>query len=145
MKSIPPYRNFYWTTSTFFDDFRKSHWLIPKIGTKVRSKQALQKQPDTVIIACVLWALMQDHKNQTAAYRSIGSHLFKENFPERLRFCRICQNLSFVIKFIRFHFLCVNQFANDEQHYFLKSLISDITRRKKSIITVSSLAFLSRN
>lgn len=58
-----------------------------------------------MIIACVLWTLMQDYKNQSAAYRAIRSHLFNENFPERSRFCRICQNLSFVIKLIRFHFI----------------------------------------
>lgn len=70
-----------------------------------RRNVSLQKQSDTVIIACVLWTLMQEHKNQTAAYRAICSHLFNENFPERSRFCRICQNLSFVIKLIRFHFI----------------------------------------
>ncbi len=48
---------------------------------------------------------MDGHKNQSATFRAIRSHLFKEIFPEWSRFCQICQNLSFVIKLIRLHFI----------------------------------------
>ena len=125
-----------------------------------RRNVSLQKQSDTVIIACVLWTSMQDYKNQTAVYRAIRSHLFNENFPERSRFCRICQNLSFVIKLIRFHFIQELTVGTDlvivdsmpcplykpirNRRAKLLSEIADIgyNATKKSLITASNLAFL---
>ena len=76
---------------------------VPK-AIKYRKNSALQKQSDPVIISCVLWALMEGHQNQSEAYRAIRSTLFQDNFPERSRFCRICQNLAFTIKLIRSFF-----------------------------------------
>jgi Transposase DDE domain. len=72
---------------------------------KHRKNVGLQKQSDVVIISCVLWALMEGYKNQSDAYRAIRGNLFKDDFPERSRFCRICQNLAFVIKLIRYFFI----------------------------------------
>ncbi|WP_075492138.1 IS982 family transposase [Enterococcus thailandicus] len=72
---------------------------------KYRKNIVLQKQSDPVVISCVLWALMEGHQNQSEAYRAIRSTLFKDSFPERSRFCRICQNLAFTIKLIRYFFI----------------------------------------
>lgn len=54
----------------------------------------LQKQSDVVVIASYLWAIQEGCQTASAIYRVIRHNLFPDNFPERSRFCRICQNLA---------------------------------------------------
>ncbi|WP_230809400.1 IS982 family transposase [Streptococcus sobrinus] len=62
----------------------------------------LQKQPDVVIIASYLWAIQEGCRTASSIYRAIRHSLFPNDFPERSRFCRICQNLSQSIQHIRY-------------------------------------------
>lgn len=62
----------------------------------------LQKQPDVILIACYLWAVEEGCHTASAIYRAIRHSLFPSNFPERSRFCRICQNLSKSIQRMRY-------------------------------------------
>ena len=62
----------------------------------------LQKQPDVVIIASYLWAIQEGCRTASAIYRAIRHSLFPNDFPERSRFCRICQNLSQSIQRMRY-------------------------------------------
>lgn len=61
-----------------------------------------QKQPDVVIIASYLWAIQEGCRTASAIYRAIRHSLFPNDFPERSRFCRICQNLSQSIQRMRY-------------------------------------------
>ncbi|HFR3671434.1 TPA: IS982 family transposase, partial [Streptococcus suis] len=62
----------------------------------------LQKQSDVVVIASYLWAIQEGCRTASAIYRAIRHNLFPDNFPERSRFCRICQNLAQSIQRMRY-------------------------------------------
>lgn len=62
----------------------------------------LQKQSDAVIIASYLWAIQEGCRTASAIYRAIRHNLFPDNFPERSRFYRICQNLAQSIQRMRY-------------------------------------------
>ncbi|HEM5228743.1 TPA: IS982 family transposase [Streptococcus suis] len=67
---------------------------------EVRNRQNihLQKQSDVVVIASYLWAIQESCRTASAIYRAIRHNLF----PERSRFCRICQNLAQSIQRMRY-------------------------------------------
>ncbi|XHW69370.1 transposase [Streptococcus dysgalactiae subsp. equisimilis] len=65
----------------------------------------LQKQSDVILIASYLWALQEGCRTASAIYRAIRHNFFPDNFPERSRFCRICQNLAQSIQ--RMHYFMV--------------------------------------
>lgn len=83
---------------------------VPK-SVRFRKNVHLQMQPDVILISSYIWALQQGCKSANAIHRAIRTNLFPECFPERSRFCRICQNLSQTIQMMRY--------------YFVKPLISD--------------------
>ncbi|HEL1728995.1 TPA: IS982 family transposase [Streptococcus suis] len=58
----------------------------------------LQKQSDVVVLASYLWAIQEGCRTASAIYRAIRHNLF----PERSRFCRICQNLAQSIQRMRY-------------------------------------------
>ncbi|MGQ7197880.1 IS982 family transposase, partial [Escherichia sp. HC-TM1] len=62
-------------------------------------------QPDTVIIACVLWGFMLGYNSQRATYRAVRTILFFTEFPSRTRYTRLCANVTYAIKMIRFFFV----------------------------------------
>ncbi|MEE3746164.1 IS982 family transposase [Streptococcus suis] len=62
----------------------------------------LQKQSDVVVIASYLWAIQEGCRTASAIYRAIRHNLFPDNFPERSRFYRICQNLAQSIQRMRY-------------------------------------------
>lgn len=74
-------------------------------AVKNRRNTNLQKQSDTKIISAVIWGTMQGYATQSQLYRGIRSTLFPNDFPERSRFCRICQNLAFTVNVIRYFFI----------------------------------------
>lgn len=82
------------------------HRFVP---AKVRQRRNihLQKQPDAVIIASYLWAIQEGCCTASAIYRSIRHNLFPDKFPERSRFCRICQHLAQSIQRMRY-FMVLN-------------------------------------
>nr|WP_238385609.1 transposase [Streptococcus sp. S784/96/1] len=47
-----------------------------------------------ILNASYLWAFQEGCRTASAIYRAIRRNLFPDNFPERSRFCRICQNLA---------------------------------------------------
>ncbi|PQF72804.1 IS982 family transposase, partial [Enterococcus faecium] len=48
------------------------------------------KQRDTVIIACVIWGIINGYTSQRATYRAVCSVLFPNgDFPSRSRFTRL--------------------------------------------------------
>ncbi|MGM0123166.1 hypothetical protein IGI37_000532 [Enterococcus sp. AZ194] len=65
----------------------------------------LRKQSDPQIISAVIWSQMAGHKTQSSSYRAIRIEISPTDFPERSCFCRICQNLSFTIKLMRYFFI----------------------------------------
>ncbi|AGL47186.1 hypothetical protein [Streptococcus suis] len=71
---------------------------------KVRNRRNihLQKQSDVVVIASYLWAIQEGWRTASAVYSAIRHNLFPDNFPERSRFCRICQNLAQSIQRMRY-------------------------------------------
>ncbi|MBL3352756.1 IS982 family transposase, partial [Klebsiella pneumoniae] len=64
------------------------------------------KQRDTVIIACVIWGIINGYTSQRATYRAVCSVLFPNgDFPSRSRFTRLSSNLAYTIKIIRYFFI----------------------------------------
>lgn len=74
------------------------------VPSSVRNRRNvhLQKQPDVIIIASYLWALQEGCRTASTIYRAIRHILFPDNFPERSRFCRICQNFAQSIQRMRY-------------------------------------------
>lgn len=74
------------------------------VPSSVRNRRNvhLQKQPDVVIIASYIWAIQEGCRTASDIYRAIRHNLFPDNFPERSRFCRICQNLAQSIQYMRY-------------------------------------------
>ncbi|CAM3013495.1 Transposase [Streptococcus acidominimus] len=62
----------------------------------------LQKQSNVVVIASYLWAIQESCRTASAVYRAIRHNLFPDDFLERSRFCRICQNLAQSIQRMRY-------------------------------------------
>lgn len=77
------------------------HRFVPN---EVRNRRNihLQRQSDVVIIASYLWAVQEGYRTASAIYRAIRHNLFPNSFPERSRFCRICQNLAQSIQRMRY-------------------------------------------
>ncbi len=71
----------------------------------------LQKQSDVILIASYLWALQEGCRTASAIYRAIRHNFFPDNFPERSRFCRICQNLAQSIQ--RMHYFMVSDICQN--------------------------------
>ena len=71
----------------------------------------LQKQSDEILIASYLWALQEGCRTASAIYRAIRHNFFPDNFPERSRFCRICQNLAQSIQ--RMHYFMVSDICQN--------------------------------
>ena len=78
------------------------HNCIPdKIKNRRNTDQL--KQRDTVIIACVIWGIINGYTSQRATYRAVCSVLFPNgDFPSRSRFTRLSSNLAYTIKIIRY-------------------------------------------
>lgn len=74
-------------------------------SVKYQRNVHLQIQPDAIIITSYLWALQQGCKSMSAIYRAIRQALFPDEFPERSRFGRICQNLAQSIQAMRYYFV----------------------------------------
>ncbi|MFZ2714466.1 MAG: hypothetical protein WAX68_05225 [Streptococcus suis] len=81
--------------STLYDCF------VPS-SVRNRRNVHLQKQPDVVIITSYIWAIQEGCRTASDSYRAIRHNLFPDNFPERSRFCRICQNLAQSIQCMRY-------------------------------------------
>ena len=78
------------------------HNCVPdKIKNRRNTDQL--KQRDTVIIACVIWGIINGYTSQRATYRAVCSVLFPNgDFPSRSRFTRLSSNLAYTIKIIRY-------------------------------------------
>ncbi|QXJ55198.1 IS982 family transposase [Enterococcus faecium] len=81
------------------------HNCVPdKIKNRRNTDQL--KQRDTVIIACVIWGIINGYTSQRATYRAVCSVLFPNgDFPSRSRFTRLSSNLAYTIKIIRYFFI----------------------------------------
>ncbi|BDP89335.1 hypothetical protein EfmAA818_29310 (plasmid) [Enterococcus faecium] len=81
------------------------HNCVPdKIKNRRNTDQL--KQRDTVIIACVIWGIINGYTSQRATYR--GYFFIKKpngDFPSRSRFTRLSSNLAYTIKIIRYFFI----------------------------------------
>ncbi len=86
------------------------HNCVPdKIKNRRNTDQL--KQRDTVIIACVIWGIINGYTSQRATYRAVCSVLFPNgDFPSRSRFTRLSSNLAYTIKIIRYFFWNGNSF-----------------------------------
>ena len=81
------------------------HNCVPdKIKNRRNTDQL--KQRDTVIIAGVIWGIINGYTSQRATYRAVCSVLFPNgDFPSRSRFTRLSSNLAYTIKIIRYFFI----------------------------------------
>ncbi|HAR0150227.1 TPA: IS982-like element ISEfm1 family transposase, partial [Enterococcus faecium] len=81
------------------------HNCVPdKIKNRRNTDQL--KQRDTVIIACVIWGIINGYTSQRATYRAVCYVLFPNgDFPSRSRFTRLSSNLAYTIKIIRYFFI----------------------------------------
>jgi len=73
----------------------------------IKNRKNMDKliQPYTVIMTCVLWELMLSYNSQRATYLTVRTILFFTEFPSRTRYTRLCANLTYAIKIIRFFFV----------------------------------------
>ncbi|MEC5308365.1 IS982 family transposase [Bacillus thuringiensis] len=103
------YTNNYTDTYTVFNQILEIVVKLYKkcIPATIKHRKNVDKlvQPDTVIITCVLWGLMLGYKSQRATYRAVRTILFFTEFPSRTRYTRLCSNLTYAIKIIRFFFV----------------------------------------
>lgn len=76
-------------------------------GVRNKRNIHLQKQPDAVIIASYLWAVQKSCRTASAIYRAIHHNLLPNSFPERSRFCRICQNQNIAQSIQRLRYFMV--------------------------------------
>lgn len=120
MQSQTKYIEIYTNTQLVFSEILKIidelYQKYAPIAVKNRKNKHLQKQPDTVIISCVIWGMMNGLITQRAIYRSVRSTLHFENFPERSRFTRLCCQLVITIKIIRYRF--VLEYADPQEQLF---------------------------
>lgn len=64
-----------------------------------------QKQPDTVIIATMIWGMMMGFPTQISAYQAICTFLYPNNFPSHSRYNRLSTNLMVALKIIRYEYV----------------------------------------
>lgn len=64
-----------------------------------------QKQPDTVIIATMIWGMMMGFPTQKSTYQAICTFLYPNNFPSHSRYNRLSSNLMVAIKIIRYEYI----------------------------------------
>jgi hypothetical protein len=103
------YTDNYTDTHTVFNQILE---IVVKLYKKyvpdtIKNRKNVDKlvQPDTVIIACVLWGCMLGYNSQRATYRAVRTILFSTEFPSRTRYTRLCASLTYAIKIIRFFFV----------------------------------------
>lgn len=105
----PKYTDNYTDTHTVFNQILEIVVKLYKkcIPATIKHRKNVDKlvQPDTVIIACVLWGLMLGYNSQRATYRAVRTILFFTEFPSRTRYTRLCASLTYAIKIIRFFFV----------------------------------------
>ncbi|PEP93147.1 IS982 family transposase, partial [Bacillus toyonensis] len=81
----PKYKNNHTDTFTVFNQILEIVVKLYKkcIPTTIKNRKNVDKlvQPDTVIIACVLWGFMLGYKSQRATYRAVRTILFFTEFP----------------------------------------------------------------
>ena len=116
---------------------------VPK-SIRFRKNVHLQIQPDVILLSSYTWALQQGCKSANAIYRAIRTNLFPESFPERSRFCRICQNLSQTIQLIRYYF--VNSIVNECEFGIIDSFPCALCKpirncRAKLLESVANIGF----
>ncbi|MBJ8025733.1 IS982 family transposase [Bacillus cereus] len=104
-----PYTEHYTDTHTVFNQILK---IVTKIYNKcvpdkIKKRKNIAKliQSDRVIIACVLWGIMLGYTSQRDTYRAVRTILSFTEFPSRTRYTRLCANLVYAIKIIRFFFM----------------------------------------
>ncbi|EOO60518.1 hypothetical protein IKE_05965 [Bacillus cereus VD196] len=105
----PKYTDNYTDTHTVFNQILE---IVVKLYKKcipavIKHRKNVDKlvQPDTVIIACVLWGFMLGYNSQRATYRAVRTILFFTEFPSRTRYTHLCASLTYAIKIIRFFFV----------------------------------------
>lgn len=95
--------------TTYQTILEKVDYLYLKfVPTTIRLRRNIdqQKQPDTVIIATIIWGLMMGFPSQSSTYRAICTFLYATfAFPSRSRYGRICGNLKNALKIIRFEYV----------------------------------------
>lgn len=120
MQSQPKYIEIYTNTQLMFSEILEIIRLLYKeyVPKQIKNRKNIHllKQPDTVIISCVIWGMMNGLTTQRAIYRFVRSVLALENFPDRSRFTRLCANLTIAIKIIRYRF--VIKYANPKEQLF---------------------------
>lgn len=113
-----------------------------------RKNVHLMKQPDFVIISCIIWGMMNGLTTQRAIYRSVRSVLLLENFPDRSRFTRLCCHLAIAIKIIRYRFVLEHANSKDQLFAIIDSFPSPFckpvrNRRAKVLSEIADIGYNS--
>lgn len=64
-----------------------------------------QKQPDTVIIATIIWGMMMGFPTQVSTYHAVCAFLYPDDFPSHSRYNRLSANLKVALKIIRYEYV----------------------------------------
>lgn len=152
MQSQPKYIEIYTNTQLMFSEILEiiqllySRYVPGQI--KNRKNVHLLKQPDTVIISCVIWGMMNGLITQRAIYRSVRTVLTLEDFPDRSRFTRLCANLTLAIKIIRYRFFLEYAHPKDQLFAIIDSFPSPLckpvrNRRAKVLSEIADIGYNS--
>ncbi|EIQ7097443.1 IS982 family transposase [Enterococcus faecalis] len=152
MQSQPKYLEIYTDTQLMFSEILEIIQSLYKryvpIQIKQRKNVHLLKQPDVVIISCIIWGMMNGLTAQRAIYRSVRSVLAIENFPDRSRFTRLCANLTIAIKIIRYRFIIEQANPKDQLFAIIDSFPSPLckpvrNRRAKVLSEIADIGYNS--
>ncbi|WP_438781457.1 IS982 family transposase [Enterococcus sp. DIV0187] len=152
MQSQTKYIEIYTNTQLMFSEILEIIQSLYKryVPAKIKNRKNthLLKQPDTVIISCVIWGMMNGLTTQRAIYRSVRSVLALEHFPDRSRFTRLCVNLTTAIKLIRYRFVIEHANPKDQLFAIIDSFPSPLckpvrNRRAKVLSEVADIGYNS--
>jgi len=152
MQSQTKYIEIYTNTQLMFSEIleiiQELYCRYVPVQIKNRKSVHLLKQPDTVIISCVIWGMMNGLTTQRAVYRSVRSVLSLENFPDRSRFTRLCANLTIAIKIIRYRFVIEHANPKDQLFAIIDSFPSPLckyvrNRRAKVLSEIADIGYNS--
>lgn len=145
----PKYKNNYTDTYTVFNQILEIVVKLYKkcIPATIKNRKNIDTlvQPDTVIIACVLWGFMLGYKSQRATYRAVRTILFFTEFPSRTQYTRLYASLTYAIKIIRFFF--VKQKTKNVTTAIVDSFLSPFCKeiRNRRVKVLGSIAEIGYN
>ena len=103
-----------------------------------------QKQPDTVIIATIIWGMMMGFPTQISTYQAVCAFLYPTNFPSYSRYNRLSANLNIALKIIRYEY--VKSLDNQSRYAVIDSFPCPLcatirNRRAKLFFEIANIGY----